>query len=67
MVFIFVINRNFKMQSEINLKRKNKNKIYGKGAILNNSLRRRQIVWEEDQNSNILMTKKVNLKQNFRK
>lgn len=44
MVFIFVINRNFKMQSEINLKRKNKNKIYGKGAILNNSLRRRQIV-----------------------
>lgn len=67
MVFIFVINRNFKMQFEINLKRKNKNKIYGKGAILNNSLRRRQIVWEEDQNSNILMTKKVNLKQNFRK
>lgn len=37
MVFIFVINRNFKMQFEINLKRKNKNKIYGKGVILNNS------------------------------
>ena len=55
------------MQFEINLKRKNKNKIYGKGVILNNSLRCRPIVWEEDQNRNILMTKKVNLKQNFRK